>query len=478
MRLADCATGCYPIDMNVDSSEISDRTRRAAAALAKEIGGARVIEDPDLLVGAAGDESVVPPRTPDALVRVRSADEIVSVLRIAAAFEVPVTPRGGGTGKAGGAVPAFGGMVLDTSKMNRILGVDRENLTAWVEPGVVTGVFQDEMDKLGLFYPPDPNSLETCCLGGNAAHNAGGPRAYKYGVTRNFVMGMETVLMGGEILSTGRGTVKCAAGYDLTGTMVGSEGTLSVFSKLRLSLIHKPQFVVTALVLFSDEASAGRATARITAAGIRPRVLEYMDRELVAIVRQSGADMVPEGTAALLLAELDGDNEGALESELDQLADLCDEEGAKDILIAKHGSDREGLWSARRTLSDAVKKRARHKISEDVAVPASRIPELLDGLKKLSDTHGLLIASYGHAGDGNYHVNVLWDDDDLDPEPAVAGVLKLAVSLDGTITGEHGVGLAKKKYLPLQKTPGQIAWMKRTKALFDPKGLLNPGKIF
>jgi glycolate oxidase len=464
--------------MSFDISSIKQRTEKAAVKISRRIGDHKVIVDPDILAGLAGDESICAPNPPDAAVRAKSVEDIVHVLQAAEEFEVPVTPRGGGTGKSGGAIPIFGGIVLDTSKMNQILEIDRSNAVAVVEPGVICGFFQTEVEKEGLFYPPDPNSLETCCLGGNAAHNAGGPRAYKYGVTRNYVMELETVFMGGEVLSTGRRTIKSSAGYDLTGTLVGSEGTLGVFSRLRLSLLHRPKHVVTALVLFPDEVSAGRATASITASGLKPGVLEFMDRELVAIVRKSGAEMVPEGTAALILAELDGNYESVLEDELDQLASLSEAEGATNVLTAKHGTDRERLWSARRTLSDAVKSRARHKISEDIAVPRSRIPEMLRALKSLGDENGVLIASYGHAGDGNFHVNVLWDDDGFDPEPTVEGVIRIAVSLGGTISGEHGIGLAKKKYLPFEKTSSQIALMKRTKHLFDPKGLLNPGKIF
>ncbi len=464
--------------MQLDRRVSKERSEKAAAEIARRIGSHRVVTDPDILEGLAGDESIVAPVMPDAAVRAHSAEEIRAVLEVASEMEVPVTPRAGGTGKAGGAIPVLGGLVLDTSKMNRILEIDPDNLTAVVEPGVITSHLQDAVDKEGLFYPPDPNSLETCCLGGNVAHNAGGPRAFKYGVTRNFVMGLETVLMGGEVLPVGRRTIKCAAGYDLTGVMVGSEGTLGVFSKIRLSLIHRPSFLVTALVLFNDEPSAGKAVAEITAAGLRPRVLEFMDRELTITIRSSGVDMVPEGTGALLLAELDGDEESVVESDLDRLGDICDANGATNVLTAKHGGDRDRLWTARRTLSDAIKARAKHKISEDIAVPRSKIPELLVTLKRLSEAHGILIASYGHAGDGNFHVNVLWDDDALDPNPTVEAVLRAAVNLGGTITGEHGVGLAKKPYLHFEKTPAQIDWMRKIKQLFDPKGLLNPGKIF
>ncbi len=452
--------------------------QKAAGIISKKIGEHNVIDDPDILAGLAGDESTMPVCIPDFAIRVHSTADIALVLKEAYEADVPVVPRAGGTGKAGGAIPVTGCFVLDTSKMKKILEIDTDNLVATAECGVVTGDFHAAVEKEGLFYPPDPNSLETCCLGGNVAHNAGGPRAFKYGVTRNYIMGMDVVLMGGEVLSIGRNTVKSSAGYDLTGTMVGSEGTLAVFSRLKIALIHNPLHIVTALILFPDETSAGKATAKITSSGLRPRVLEFLDRELVKIIRLSGVDMVPEKTEALLLVEFDGENETVTETELDRLAEICEKEGASNVLTAKHGGDREKLWSARRVMSDAIKSRAKHKISEDIAVPRSQIPYLLTALKNLSDKNNVLIASYGHAGDGNFHVNILWDDELFEPEPTVEQVFKIAVSLGGTITGEHGVGLAKRKYLPLEKTPAQIAWMKRIKQLFDPKDLLNPGKIF
>ncbi len=464
--------------MTFNRNTVRANTGKLAVDLARRIGRRNVLDDRDLLEGVAGDESACERRAPDLLVRVRSEDDIAATLEAALRFNVPVTPRAGGTGKAGGAIPVYGGVVLDTSRMKQIIEIDTQNHFAVVEPGVVTGELQQEVERLGLFFPPDPNSLETCCLGGNAAHNAGGPRAFKYGVTRNYVMGLHAVLMGGEVLVTGRKTVKSAAGYDLTGVMVGSEGTLGVFSKLRLGLIPKPPEVITLLVLFPDELSASKTIAAVVAKGLRPRVMEFMDRELAEIVRKSGVGMIPEGTGAILLAELDGMGEEALEPELDAFADICESFGSDEVLVAKHGGDRERLWAARRLLSDAVKERARFKVAEDIAVPRSRAPELLERLREVGRRHDVLIASYGHAGDGNYHVNILWDDPEWRPDATIEAVLRTALDLGGTITGEHGIGLAKKAYLSLEKSAAQIAWMRAQKALFDPKGLLNPGKIF
>jgi glycolate oxidase len=291
-------------------------------------------------------------------------------------------------------------------------------------------------------------------------------------------MAVDAVLMGGAEIGFGRQTVKSAAGYDLTGLMVGSEGTLGVFTRLRLSLIRKPPLVTTLLVLFPNEISAGEAVASIVAAGITPRVMEFLDRELVGIVRNHGVDMIPAGTGAVLLIELDGESENRLEAETERIGDIAEDANAIDVLLAKHGGDREKLWAARRVLSDAIKERKPCKVAEDVAVPRSQGPRLLEQLEQLSRKSGVLIASYGHAGDGNYHVNVLYDDPSFDAAPIIRQVFRIALDLGGTITGEHGVGLAKKPYLPMEKSVAEIDWMRAEKNLFDPSGLLNPGKIF
>ncbi|MDJ0765287.1 MAG: FAD-linked oxidase C-terminal domain-containing protein [Myxococcota bacterium] len=464
--------------VNFDRKKIRKASLEMALALAREIPEHRVIDDPDVLEGLAGDESHLAPVLPDIAVRVEAAEDVIATLKAAERFSVPVTPRSGGTGKAGGAIPIYGGVVLDTSRMHRILDIDRINLTALVEPGCITGVFQATVEQEGLFFPPDPNSLETCCLGGNVAHNAGGPRAFKYGVTREYVRGLDAVLMGGRMLNVGCNTVKSVAGYDLTRLLTGSEGTLGVFTMLRLALIPKPPEVATLLACFSDEIAASRAVSRIIDLGLVPRVLEFMDEVLVETIRKSGASSVPEGTGALLLAEMDGPSETIVETDVLKFADACEAEQAVEILMARHVGERKALWSARRTLTDAVKARFNHKIAEDIVVPRRRAPELLQGLRDLHLQYGVTFASYGHAGDGNYHVNVLWEDDDWHPEPAVEDVFRLVLNLGGSITGEHGIGIAKKKYLPWEKGNDQIAIQRDLKRVFDPTGLLNPGKIF
>ncbi len=468
----------YEFIMEHAKEKIRESTLKMAVALARRIGDHKVIDDPDILESFSGDESSCAPALPDLAVRAEEADDVIATVEEAEKFLVPVTPRGSGTGKAGSAIPIYGGVVLDTLKMNRILDIDKADLTAVVEPGCITGSFQSAVEQAGLFYPPDPNSLEDCSLGGNVAHNAGGPRAFKYGVTREYVMGVDVTLMGGTCFTTGRRTIKSVAGYDLTGLFVGSEGTLGVFTRMMLRLISKPPEVATLLVRFKDEITAGRAVSRIIEQGLRPRVLEFMDETLVGTLRLAGAGSIPEDTGALLLAELDGPSEQVVEGEVLLFADLCEKEQAIDVLMARHIGEREKLWAARRTLSDAIKKRADHKISEDIAVPRSKIPLLLEGLNRIEEKHGVLIASYGHAGDGNFHVNLLWDDPEWVPEPVLEDIFRLALDLKGTITGEHGVGLAKKKYLPWEKDVTHLDLQRNIKKLFDPKGLMNPGKIF
>jgi glycolate oxidase len=464
--------------MTRDPKSVASRCRELTATLSRRLGARKVVDDPDLLAELAKDESHAAPSMPDLAVRAACAEDVRAVLELAEERDVPVVARGGGTGKSGGAIPVSGGVVLDLRHMNQIVEIDRDNLLAVVQPGVITGALQVAVEAEGLFYPPDPNSLETCTLGGNAAHNAGGPRAFKYGVTREYVLGARVALMGGCELRTGKRTVKGVAGYDLTALLVGSEGTLGVFTELTLKLVRNPPEIATLLVRMPDEISAGRAVARIIAAGLVPRVIEFMDAIAVETLRASGAGGVPADTGALLLVEVDGPDAAGVERDASRLAEIAEAEGAVEVLMARHGGEREQLWAARRTLSDAIKKRARFKVAEDVAVPRAAAPRLLDGLRAIAERRRVLVPSYGHAGDGNYHVNVLWDDEGFDVEPVLADIFTLALSLGGTITGEHGVGLTKRAYLGMEVSAESIALQKELKRVFDPKGLMNPGKIF
>lgn len=461
-----------------ERSKITQACEQFALRLQRTIGDSRVIDDPDILEQYATDKSHCEGVFPHLAVRARNEQEIAAVLRLASEYGVPVVPRGAGTGKSGGAIPFYGGVVLDTTRLKSIVEIDKENLLAVVQPGVITGEFQAQMESEGLFYPPDPNSLESCTLGGNVAHNAGGPRAFKYGVTREYVLGVRAALMGGELISPGKRTVKGVAGYDVTALMVGSEGTLGVFTEITLKLVRTPTELSTLLIPMPSEEAAGMAIAKIVAGGLVPRVLEFMDGVVVDVLRQKGIAGVSKSTHALILAEIDGNSEMHVEREVLQLAELCENSGAEEIFVAKHGGDREKLWAARRVMSDALAETAKHKVSEDIVVPRSEAPRLLAGLKKISKHYGVSVPSYGHAGDGNYHVNVLWDDDGFEPSAVVRDIFELTLSLRGTITGEHGVGLSKKPYLPLEQSANLIGVQQAIKRALDPSGLLNPGKIF
>ena len=456
-----------------------ERTLRAAIEIERAIGESRVLTDADLLVPYGSDDSEAPARVPDAVVRATSADDVVHVLAAAQKHGVPVTPRGAGTGRTGGAIPVDGGIVLATDRKAQIHEIDRANLFAVVDPGVVTGSLQEAVEAQGLFYPPDPNSLDSCALGGNVAENAGGPRAFKYGVTREYVLGLEVVLMGGTRLRTGRRTVKGVTGYDVTALLVGSEGTLGVFTELWLRLVPQPAAVATALVIFPDVRTAGEGVAAIVAAGVVPRVLELMDDVCLAVVRAKGGVGIPESAGSILLVEVDGPAD-RLEAEMERVADACTRVGARDVLVTQSAAESRRLWAARRVLSHSLRDSRAHKIAEDIVVRRSRIPEMLAAARAIGEKHRLDVATYGHAGDGNLHTNFLWDDPDAGPrvEAAVRELFQVTLDLGGTLSGEHGIGILKAPFLPMEQSPELIDLQTRIKAAFDPKGLMNPGKIF
>ncbi len=451
----------------------------ALIALERALGSGRVITDPDVLASYAVDESEVPPHPPEAAVRVKEAREVADVMRICSEHAVPVTPRAGGTGRTGGAVPLAGGVVLAFEQMTRIKGIEEEDLIAVVEPGVVLGELHRAVEALGLFYPPDPNSLASCTLGGNVAENAGGPRALRYGCTRDYVLGLRVVTADGTELSVGKRTVKGVTGYDLTSLLVGSEGTLAITTEITLKLLPKPESVVTMMVLLPDLVSAGRAVTGVLRRGILPRCMELLDEATLAIVRPETSLPISEAARALLLIELDGEA-GALETQLERAGNAVMEAGASDVLVARHGGERDKLWAARRELSRALRKRARYKLAEDVVVPRSRIAALIETCQGISQRSKIAMPSYGHAGDGNIHVNFLWNDPSEEPvvHAAIEEMFKAVIALGGTLTGEHGIGVLKAPFLPLEQAPELIALQERVKTLFDPKNILNPGKIF
>ncbi|MDI6890440.1 MAG: FAD-linked oxidase C-terminal domain-containing protein [Thermodesulfovibrionales bacterium] len=418
--------------------------------------------------------------SPSAVIWPENTEDVVRVMRYAFDNGIPVVPRGAGTGMTGGAVPSKGAIILSLEKMNRILEIDPENLYVLCEPGLINGRLQRELERMGLFYPPDPASMSFCTIGGNVAENAGGPKAIKYGVTRDYVMEIEAVLPNGKILTTGVRTPKGVVGYDLARLLVGSEGTLSVFTKIRLKILPLPEDVVTLLVMFEDLGSSGHAVSRIISSKIIPRTLEFMDSEAIKAVENFKPVGLPKDVEAILLIELDG-HPPAITKEAEKVADICEHLGAE-VNIAEDEEARGKLWEARRAVSPALYHISPTKINEDVVVPRNRIPEMLNRLRRLSEESGIKIVNFGHAGDGNIHVNIMVDKKNKEEYKKglelVEKVFKETLELGGTISGEHGIGLTKTSYMGMEISETEMSIMRSIKKIFDPKNILNPGKIF
>jgi glycolate oxidase len=454
------------------------RAERAAILLDRALGGSKVLTARDLCEPFARDESEAIGESPDIVVHAASADDIQTTLRIANEAGVPVTPRAGGSGRTGGAVPVCAGIVLATAAMTSIKEIDKTDLLVVAEPGVILSDLQDAVEREGLFFPPDPSSATYCCLGGNVAANAGGPRAFKYGSVNRYVLGLEVTLMDGTRLQTGRRTMKGVTGYDLTSLMVGSEGTLGVISEVTLRLVPKPPAVGTLLALFDHVRAAGAAVRDIVARGLVPRCLEILDATTLEAVRRSGVP-IDTRAGAMLLIEVDGEP-ATCEVELERVGEACSTSGAIDVLVAQDAAQRDRLWKARKEMSRAVRALTKNKLSEDVVVPRSRLVDLLDQVDRISESSGVKMLSYGHAGDGNLHVNFLWNDPDELPrvDLAIERLFREVVAMRGTLSGEHGIGVLKAPYLPLEQSADLIAVQRKIKATLDPAGLLNPGKIF
>jgi len=419
---------------------------------------------------------------PDVVVLPADTQQVAAIAQVCNEQRVPLVVRGAGTGFTGGAVPTQGGVLLSMERFNRIIEIDELNLLAVVEPNVINADLQRAVEKLGLFYPPDPASLNQSSLGGNVAECAGGPRAFKYGVTKRYVLALEAVLPTGEVINTGSKAVKNVVGYDLTQLLVGSEGTLAIVTRITVRLLPKPPANQTMLATFDGIRGAVNAVTELIRRRVVPAAVELIDGDsLAAIESNLGGGMVAPGTQAALIVEVDGTERG-VEEDLDRVVDACRAAGAREISRAQSEEERDTIWSLRRQTSVALKKTGLIKINHDVVVPRGRVPELFDVIAEMKKTYNLRVASFGHAGDGNIHVNLLITPGDAD-EAARAKQAELflftrVVALEGSISGEHGIGFAKAPYLPIELSPVEIALMKRVKAAFDPNGILNPGKIF
>jgi len=429
-----------------------------------------------------GTDALKDGRPADVVVLPGNTLEVANIATLCHESQIPLTPRGAGTGYSGGAVPIHGGVVIALDRFDRILEIDKANLLAVVQPNVVNGTLQKAVESQGLFYPPDPASLSQSVLGGNVAECAGGPRAFKYGTTKRYVLGLEAVLPTGEIIRTGGRTVKNVVGYDLTQLLVGSEGTLAIVTEIILRLLPKPPDSRTLRAVFPDVETAIAATLQLTDAGVIPAALELLDRNCLELMAEvDRALLSPKSGAVVLLVEVDGTTV-SVEEEMVRVHDICRQSNASDIRVANDVREMAVLWQVRRDLSLELRKKAPRKINHDVVVPRSSISLLLKFVDALCEQFKLRVACFGHVGDGNIHVNFLVDPankSEMDRALiAEARLFEKVVALDGSISGEHGIGFTKSKYVELELSRETIDVMRRVKKAFDPNGILNPGKIF
>jgi glycolate oxidase len=418
---------------------------------------------------------------PDAVCFPGNTKEVSAVLNLANSEGFFVIPRGSGSGMTGGSLAVSGGVILVMARFNRILEIDKDNLIAHVEPGVVTGRFHRAVEREGLFYPPDPASSEFATLGGNMAECAGGPRAVKYGVTRDYVLGLEAVLPTGEIIHTGVQTSKGVVGYDLTRLLIGSEGTLGIITQMTLRLLPLPETVRAMTAVFDKIETAAETVSEVIRRGIIPRTIEFMDNASIRCVESRLKIGLPVEAEALLLIEVDGKVDET-DVVIEQLKTVCMSLGAKNVKIAETKEEADNLWKARKSISPALFQFAPDKINEDIVVPRSKIPDMVRKINSLKEKTGLTMVTFGHAGDGNIHFNIMLDKKNKTElkkaEYAIDVLFDYTLELGGTISGEHGVGITKAAYIEKEIGSVELNLMKKIKKVFDPKGILNPGKIF
>lgn len=447
-------------------------------------GAENVLTDPEYLEHYGQDETEDLLFLPAVVVKPRTPDEISAILWLANQNRIPVTPRGAGTGLSGGALPVYGGILLSMERFNSILNIDERNLQATVEPGVINQVFRDAVEEKGLFYPPDPASRGSCFLGGNLAENAGGPKAVKYGVTKDYVLNCEVVLASGEIIWTGANVLKNSTGYNLTQLIVGSEGTLGIITKIVFRLIPLPSQNLLMLVPFFSPEKACEAVSAIFRKGFTPSAMEFMERDAIDFVRRFvdvSVNVKPEHRAHLLI-EVDGNDLDVLMKECEQITEVLYQYECDEVMFADTAQQKAELWKMRRAAGEAVKSHSVYK-EEDTVVPRAELPALLAGVKEIGRKYGFNSVCYGHAGDGNLHVNIIREDmseEDWHTKTpmGIREIFHLCVKLGGTISGEHGIGYVQKDYMDIPFDEAQIRLQKAIKAAFDPNNILNPGKMF
>ncbi len=463
---------CYTFYI-VISPSIIDRLR-------SELGNDAVITDKEHMICYSYDATRIE-RLPDALLMPKSREEVASILGIANSEKIPVIPRGAGSGFAGGSVPARGGIILSLQRMDKILEVNRNDFYIVAEPGVVTRNIQKAAEAEGLFYPPDPSSVNFCTIGGNISTGAGGARGVKYGTTKDYVMGLEVVLPTGDVIFTGTRAPRSVAGYDLTRLLVGSEGTLGVITKAILKLIPLPEKTVTVAAIFTSIHDAIAAIDHIIMSGVRPSVIEFMDNSSISVIRELLPESVREKGEAMVISEVDGPGT-QVEEGLHRIEDICRKSGAVIVSAARTPQEREKLWTARRSVSPALYKINPTKINEDIVVPRSKLSDLMNEIGKIASANKVQIVSFGHAGDGNLHINVMTDDKNEEEfkraKKAVHELFEVTLRFGGSISGEHGIGMTKAPFLPMEVSDKVIGIMKGIKQTFDPNNILNPGKIW
>jgi glycolate oxidase len=456
-------------------------TTTIISSLASIVGNENLFTSIEDKITYSYDGTPLHSRLPEAIVRPKTKEQISEVLKLANREKFAVVPRGTGTGLSGGSIPVEDCVIVDMSQWNRIIEIDPENLTAWVEPGVITSQLHLEVERIGLFYPPDPGSMNICTIGGNVAENSGGLRGLKYGVTKNYVMGLGVVLPNGDIISCGGKAVKDVAGYNLKDLFIGSEGTLGIFTKILLKLIPKPQTSKTMVAYFNTQSDAGRTVSSIISQKIIPCTVEFLDKTTIRCVEDFAKIGLPTDIESLLLLEVDG-HPSVVEEEAQKVVECCKQNNAVEVKIAESVEDAMKLKTARRSAFSALARSRPTTILEDITVPRSSIATMLEKIDAISKKYDVLIGTFGHAGDGNLHPTCLTDERNHEEiaraEKAYEEIFIEAVKLGGTITGEHGTGLAKKKFLHLVTGYTAIDTMRTIKKALDPNNVLNPGKVF